>query len=327
MNSFDKFDDIEHLVEGVLVGLRARKEIEPLRKRISELEKAIEAFREECIKLREERDFEADLYKALKNDYDEINQQLDDEQKISSELKRSVKALSEERDKLRDEKDFETKLYKILRKDYDEANQQLDEEQRISSELRRSVKTLSGERDNLRDEKISLEKQVKTLTNRLDDANKKISESEAKRRDAEGTANFYRDTYGELDAAYKIYSTLNGETRFDLAGIFGAGDTAKGFLSGAVQESHLNSFWDYVSRHPDEENLQRLFDFCFAALNLGFREAPYTRLNVACGNDFDDEFMRRTSQSPQMGNVVRVVFQGYRYSSGNVVKKSVVELG
>ena len=88
----------------------------------------------------------------------------------------------------------------------------------------------------------------------------------------------------------------------------------------------MASFWDYVCRHANRADLIRLFDFCFAAVNRGFREAPYTRLNVACGADYDAGIMRRTAQSLQMGTVARVVLQGYRHSFGNVVKKTVVEL-
>lgn len=259
------FDDVEHFLEGVLDGLKARKEIEPLRKKIAELESQI-------TDLTNERD-------ALDAEKNSLIQQ--------------AESLTYQRN------DFERRE-RNLRGDL---NRQREEYERRLVDAQRDFK-----------------RQLDDVKDELDDANKA-------RQAAERLANFYRDNYSELDAAFKIYQTLDDSTRYDLAGIFGAGDTVAGFFSGAVQENHLSPFWDYVSRHADNENLSRLFDFCFEMVNRGFREPPYSRLNVAQGNYFDSDLMRRTSQSRQMGTVARVVLQGYQYSEGNVIKKSVVELG
>ena len=253
-----KLDDVENLLEGMLAGLKARKEIEPLRERLAELE---------------------------------------DENKRLAPLAR-------ERD------DFKRQL--------DEATENFTKhEEHLRGEFEREL-------DKARQRILDMQDDFKR---QLNAANEKISELEKARRLAEDTANFYRDNYGELDAAYKIYLALDEATRYDLAGIFGTGDSVTGFFSGAVQEAHLAPFWEYVSRRTDNDNLQQLFDFCFDVLNLGFREAPYVRLQVDSGDFFDGDIMRRTSQSLQRGKVVRMLLQGYRYSSGNVVKKSIVELG
>ena len=234
------FDDVELLLEGVLEGLKARKEIEPLRKRLAELE-------------------------------------------------------------------AENQRLAPLAKERDDLERQLD----------KTAKDFAKHEENLRGD---FERQLNT-------AKEKLAELDKKRLIAEGTANYYRDSYSELDEAYKTYLALDEATRSDLIGIFGAGETATGFFSGAIQEAHLASFWDYVSRRTDNDKLRQLFDFCFKSVNLGFREAPYVRLQVEHGNYFDSDTMRRTSQSSQLGKVVRVTFQGYRYSGGNVVKKTIVELG
>lgn len=110
-----------------------------------------------------------------------------------------------------------------------------------------------------------------------------------------------------------------------MAGIFGAGDTATGFLSGATQDEHIHSLWDYIARH-NSAVLQKIFDFAFVMCNKGFRDAPYKRLDVSEGESYDDDFMRRTPYSPQIGRVSKVLFQGYQYSNGKVIKPSIVEL-
>ena len=263
------FDDVEHLLEGVLAGLKARKEIEPLRKRLAELEAE--------------------------------NQRL--------------APLARERD------DFKQQL--------DEANENFAKrEEYLRGEFGRELDKAKQRILDMQDDFNSREKDLRgDFKRQLDKANAKIAELDKARLIAEGTANFYRDSYSDLDEAYKIYLTLDEATRYDLSGIFGAGESATGFFSGAVQEAHLAPFWDYVSRRTDNDKLSQLFDFCFDVVNHGFREAPYVRLQVESGDYFDLDFMRRTSQSRQMGKVARVALQGYSYSNGNVVKKSIVELG
>lgn len=263
------FDDVELLLEGVLEGLKARKEIEPLQRKLAELE---------------------------------------------AENKR-LAPLAKERD------DFKQKLDKAA-EDFAKRQEELREE--FGRELDKARQRILDMQDDFNSREKDLRDDFKR---QLNAANEKIAELDKARLIAEGTANFYRDSYSELDAAYKIYLALDEATRTDLIGIFGTGDTATGFFSGAVQEAHLAPFWDYVSRRTDNDNLRRLFDFCFDVVNLGFREAPYVRLQVDSGDFFDNDTMRRTSQSMQRGKVVRVVLQGYRYSGGNVVKKTIVELG
>ena len=253
-----KLDDVENLLEGMLAGLKARKEIEPLRERLAELE----AENKRLAPLALERD--------------DFKRQLDE----------AAEDFAKREEHLRGE--FGRELDKARQRIFD-----------MQDDFRRQ----------------------------LDAANANIAKLDKARRLAEDTANFYRESYGELDAAYKTYLALDEATRYDLAGIFGAGDSVTGFFSGAVQETHLAPFWDYVSRRTDNDKLHQLFDFCFDVVNLGFREAPYDRLQVESGNFFDGDIMRRTSQSMQRGKVFRVALQGYRYSSGNVVKKSIVELG
>lgn len=262
------FDDVEHFLEGILAGLKARKEIAPLQEKISKL--------------------------------------IDERERLAADkisLNRQVETLTNQRD------NFKRQLAETQ-----ENFNRREEELRtaFNRELDKAKQRILDMQDDFRQESDDLKADLKAA-------------NEA-RQIAEDTANFYRKTYGELDAAYKIYSTLDEATRFDLAGIFGAGDTVAGFFSGAVQQEHLAPFWDYVSRHSDKENLVRLFNFCFETFNRGFREPPYTRLAVEPDNFFDADFMRRTSQSRQMGKVSRVVLQGYCYSGGNVVKKSIVEL-
>ena len=261
------FDDIEKLFEGVLAGLKARKEIEPLREKNSELENKVSELEVEL----QEKNFNAE--------------------KLFAELAEVKKNLAD------------------LQNKFDNAEKNFEEREK-----------------NLR---TKFENEIADLKKNLADKDKNISNLQEKLSDAEETAKFYSESYSELDEVYKLYLTLDNDTRYNLAGIFGDGETAAGFFSGAVQENHLAQFWDYVSRHldtPESEILCRLFDFCFDTLNKGSREPIYSRLNVACGNNYDDDSMQRTQNSPQFGTVKKILLQGFKYRVGNTVKPSVVEL-
>lgn len=151
--------------------------------------------------------------------------------------------------------------------------------------------------EKLSEEKISLQQQLDDLQNVRAEYDKKISEL----HDAKSEANYYRENFRDSDEIYKIYLTLDDDTKFDLAGVLGEGKTVARFFGGTVQESHIAPFRDYVSRHFDDKNFDKLckpFDFCFEMFNQGFREPPFVRLNVAARNSFDDEIMRRTPCSP-----------------------------
>lgn len=274
------FDDIERLLEGLLEGLRARRELESLKKKL-----------------------------AAQNDSDGQVERLERERE---NFKRQAKNFKGTRDKL-------NRQVQTLTGERDELNRQVQTLTNDNEQLNRQVQTLTTERE-------QLNRQVQTLTTEREQLNQQVQTLTKKFNDAAAEAKFYRETYGELDAAYKLYRTLDESTRSALAGIFGAGDNATTFFSGALQETHLAEFWDYVARRPENETLRRLFDFCFAAVNRGFREPPFARLNVEPGNFFDDEFMRRTSQSRQLGKVFRVFLQGYRYAAGKIIKPTIVEL-
>ena len=146
---------------------------------------------------------------------------------------------------------------------------------------------------------------------------------------------YFERNFSLMDGIYKKYVNLDEEIRSDLKGIFGNADSVPKFFSAAVQETHLDKFWDYlnhgINNHRfdpvEEENLKTIFDFCFDCVNVSQREALYIRFNVDIGDKFDDKRMIKTSDSNQLGKVNSVKLAGYQYSiSGNIVKPSLVFL-
>ena len=355
-------DDVESLLESLLAALKARKQIAPLQQKISalvstnatltserdELRKKVATLQTQTYKHADELELSrqqlTDAQKKFADEREDFQRQLNEQQaKFDWEMSQAYRELSDAHEKFHRElrenqADFDREMSAVCT-ELDEAKklsrQQLadahkDFDRQLAEQRGEFERKLADANKNLSDARADFERQLNVQRNdyerQLTDMYNEIDDVREEQRAAKREADFFRTTYGELDAAYKIYSSLDETTRFDLAGIFGAGDTAAGFFSGAVQESHLPHFWDYVSRHTDDLRLGKLFDFCFVAVNRGFREPPYIRLKVERGNFFDDETMRRTSRSRQSGRVNRVLLRGYRYSSGNVVRQSVVEL-
>ena len=177
-------------------------------------------------------------------------------------------------------------------------------------------------------EKNSLQVELATSTRRLEAAEENLRG--LKKISAE--CDYYRETYADLDAAYKNYLSLDEKIRYQLAGIFGDAQTVQGFLIGAANEKHLDDFWDYLRyslndnrlSNADSKILTELFDFCFGALNNSSREPIYSRLNTERGSRFNSLTMTRTSNSRQLGRVQNVLLEGYADRVGNIIRQSLV---
>lgn len=198
--------------------------------------------------------------------------------------------------------------------------------------LQEHEKVLSREKKSLQAECAALKNYAKTLEEDLVTADEKLKASTERAEKISAECEYYRRAYADLDAAYKNYLSLNGNIRYQLAGIFGDAQTVQGFLIGAANENHLNDFWDYLQYSLNDDRLSAddakilsgLFDFSFDALNHSSREPIYSRLQTTRGARFDNRTMIRTSSSRQLGRVQSVLLEGYADRAGNVVRPSLV---
>ncbi len=141
--------------------------------------------------------------------------------------------------------------------------------------------------------------------------------------------------YGDFAKAFSNFSKLSLKHKEAIAGIFGGCDTPMDFFCGSVQKGHLEQLWDYICDELDAPNmdeqeamrLSELFDFSFNAVNCSQREPLFRRLAAHEGEAFDGDTMGRSSDSPQLGRVKRLVFPGFAYEvTGSVVRRSLVKL-
>lgn len=190
----------------------------------------------------------------------------------------------------------------------------------------------------LREEKRQIEKKLNECEKNLNKYNGIIDSMQQEIEEAQkqkSRLEYFSNGYGEIDSMFKTYQQLNEDIRDELQGIFGNADTPVMFFCNALQENHLDNFWDYISNKINsgkidrnvEKSLCKLFDFCFDMVNNSQQKPLYKRLQVQKGFDFDNTYMIKTADSSQLGNVKEVKLAGYVYTISNkIVRRSLVQV-
>lgn len=269
-----------------------------------------------------------DEYKNLQARYDELNDKIEN-------LQTSIGALNDEKNAFKQKNGF-------LQSEVEAANKKRNEQIRENDRL-------VAENNEIRTEKEELEKKLAECEKNLNKANKSIVDIKNKAgevidsmkreideaRKQRETLDYFTAGYGEINRIYKIYQQLGEDIRGELAGIFGSADTPIQFFCSALQENHLDNFWEYICSKINsgkidkntEDMLNNLFDFCFDMVNTSQSKPMYKRLQVQAGFDFDNSYMIKTSDSSQLGRIKEVKLAGYVYASSNkTVKRSLVKV-
>ena len=256
-----------------------------------------------------------DEYKNLQARYDELNDKIEN-------LQTSIGALNDEKNAFKQKSEF---LQNEVEKENKKRNEQIWENDR-----------LVAENNEIRTEKEELEKKLAECEKNLNKANGIIDSMQQEIEEAQkekSRLEYFSNGYGEIDSMYEIYQKLNEDIRDELQGIFGNADTPVMFFCNALQENHLDNFWDYISNKINsgkidrniEKSLCKLFDFCFDMVNNSQQKPLYKRLQVQKGFDFDNTYMIKTTDSSQLGNVKEVKLAGYVYTLSNkIVRRSLV---
>ena len=235
------------------------------------------------------------------------------------------------------------------RKEYDilaQENQRLEKESKELVQRKQELAQCCSDREKAERERDAYKQSLSSCEQKLktEKAYREAAEQEREslremvRRTEQIKANlsYYEAAYGELDQVYRAYQQLDFGLQQGLSGIFGNGDSPLEFFCGALQEQNLARLWDFLSHTFNQGGLdpeqgailQKLFDFCFAAVNSSQREKQYDRLSDETGGGFDSRTMLRSSGSRQLGRVQRVLLAGYTHHvSGSIVRQSLVEIG
>lgn len=269
-----------------------------------------------------------DEYKDLQTKYIELNDKVEN-------LQTDIEALTTDKTNLE-------KKNKFLQDEVETAKEELQKKIRENGEL-------VVENNSIKDEKEQTEKKLAECEKNLNNANQRIIDVKNEKdivinsmkqeieeaHKQKKVLDYFTAGYGKIDDMYKMYQKLNEDIHKELQGIFGSADTPIQFFCSALQENHLDNFWEYICSKINSGKIDRdtegmlnaLFDFCFDMVNISQTKPMYKRLQVQAGFDFDNSYMIKTSDSSQLGIIKEIKLEGYTYASSNkTVKRSLVQV-
>ena len=302
------------------------------KKLVDFIEKCVENYIEEHLADLKRKLFNMDGFKS-DEEYKNLQLQFEEVNDKNKDLQTNIENLQDENSGLKQKQE-------VLQNNLEAVNNK-------QKELEQKNRDLVAEKDGIKAEKEKTEKKLAECEKNLNKANKSIVDIKNKAgevidsmkreideaRKQRETLDYFTAGYGEIDRMYKMYQQLGEDIRGELAGIFGSADTPIQFFCGALQENHLDNFWDYICNkinsgridNDTEGMLNCLFDFCFDMVNSSQSKPMYKRLQVQAGFDFDNNYMIKTSDSSQLGVIKEVKLAGYVYASSNkIVKRSLV---
>lgn len=141
----------------------------------------------------------------------------------------------------------------------------------------------------------------------------------------------YEKGFGQLDTYYCMYLQLGEAVHEDLARVLSP-KSPETFLCWGVQWGNIEALWAFldinlsIGKYPQDilEVLGKIFDYFFEL----YREMSgnYERLDTKAGDEFDEDFHKRSSNSLVTGRISQVLLRGYRGTTNKKIKKSVVRI-
>lgn len=201
--------------------------------------------------------------------------------------------------------------------------------QHLQDELERANKTNSDLQQKLetaRTEQIDSDKEIDRLHKELDASTTLQTEYD----EAKTEIDRYQETYGALEAAFSQFHRLDSNIRNSFQSILNASSPITFLLSGSDLEN-IRLYFEKVCMECDkysDDTLQILndvFDYLFEQFRINHPE--YHRIETFESETFNLEKHDRTSSSPPVGKIKRIIISGYTNQTGSKKMKSYVEIG
>lgn len=198
--------------------------------------------------------------------------------------------------------------------------------QHLQEELKRANEKISGLQQKLEksDEEIAnLRETNTTLQN-------KCNEAQTNYNEAKTEIDRYRETYGALEAAFSQFHRLDSNIRNSFQSILNASSPITFLLSGSDLEN-IRLYFEKVcmewEKYSDDtlQILNDVFDYLFEQFRINHPE--YHRIETFESETFNLEKHDRTSSSPPVGKIKRIIISGYTNQTGSKKMKSYVEIG
>ena len=221
-----------------------------------------------------DRDFAERVLDVIKNNLFDIKKLLFnfDDCVSKKELEQSQHQLNDAQGSIDKLQNIRSQLEKEISNKNFEVIDLLRQNSDLNTDLERQFEEIERREEKLK----SARTQIEELLESLEEKKRQLAEKNAR-------LNYYAENYLELEKAYQSYRNLPDEIKFSLRDIFGTSNTATGFMANLLQQGHLEMLFEYITDAiemgaPDEdvENLLRIFDFSFKAINGGHNDETFT---------------------------------------------------
>lgn len=230
---------------------------------------------------------------------------------------------------LLDDLEIQEKIRSIFGEEPHTSNIDTAELQHLQEELERANEKISGlqqEVKTARTEQIDSDKEIDRLHKELD-ASTTLQTNYNK---AKTEIDRYRETYGALEDAFSQFHRLDSDIRNSFQSILNASSPITFLLSGSDLEN-IRLYFEKVcmewEKYSDDtlKILNNVFDYLFEQFRINHPE--YHRIETFKGETFNLEKHDRTSSSPPVGKIKRIIISGYTNQTGSKKMKSYVEIG
>lgn len=230
---------------------------------------------------------------------------------------------------LLDETGVQEKIRSIFREEPHTSNIDTAELQHLQEELERAKKEksdLQQEVETARTKQIASDKEIDRLHKELDASTTLQTEYD----EAKTEIDRYQETYGALEAAFSQFHRLDSNIRNSFQSILNASSPITFLLSGSDLEN-IRLYFEKVcmewEKYSDDtlQILNDVFDYLFEQFRINHPE--YHRIETFESETFNLEKHDRTSSSPPVGKIKRIIISGYTNQTGSKKMKSYVEIG
>ena len=234
---------------------------------------------------------------------------------------------------LLDDPDVQEKIRSISREEPHTSNIDTAELQRLKEELKQANEEISGlqqEVETAKTEQIASNEEIANLRETNTTLQNKCNEAQSKYDKAKKEIDHYRETYGALEDAFSQFHRLDSDVQTSFQSILNASSPITFLLSGSDLEN-IRLYFEKVcmewEKYSDDtlQILNDVFDYLFEQFRINHPE--YHRIETFEGETFNLEKHDRTSSSPPVGKIKRIIISGYTNQTGSKKTKSYVEIG
>lgn len=234
---------------------------------------------------------------------------------------------------LLDDPDVQEKIRSIFREEPHTSNIDTAELQHLQEELKQAKKEISDlkqEVETARTNQIASDEKIANLRETNTTLQNKCNEAQTNYNEAKTEIDRYQKTYGALEAAFSKFHRLDSNIRNSFQSILNASSPITFLLSGSDLEN-IRLYFEKVcmewEKYSDDtlKILNNVFDYLFEQFRINHPE--YHRIETFEGETFNLEKHDRTSSSPPVGKIKRIIISGYTNQTGSKKMKSYVEIG